>query len=861
MIRNVLPSHLHDSRLERSARGLWLSCGTPRDIPKGSEDMDVSRTDAAAAAGAARRSTGTRYTQWIAPLALSAVTAGCSSLGILSDNQKAKQDSMAETLAESARIEAASSRRNRRASQSPEELLRLGESELAAHSRTQDPTHLAGAKRHFQTVLQEQPGHATAHHRLAVIADLERDYATASRHYHQAIQASPNDPHLLHDIGYSYALQGKHQDAIPYFQRSIQVDPSFEPAVRKLADAYIRTGQDDAARQTLLQIMPQPQAAQEIAQLKRHNEADSQTLLGKVKNRLHDLRPDSQSKEQSPTQQLMAELELARAESERLKTDQSQPYGQRPSNANYDIRSMQHGAKVPDAHLSQALAEIDYVHRPTMAPHVIDPRGGGMTTPDAASPWGNAPASQMPQINGGQLAGYYAASPGQGGMGPNGGYGTQMQVAPNQPQSVDPSYTPHNAQFAAAAAPAPQSAGPGQFGERGMDRGAVQPWPSRNWREQSAGQPGMMAQGSSANRSMIQPAGGPLPGPGSRYEAQPMNGAPVSQADHFVDVTLSQTGSPAQAAPVITPPRTLQPTFQQPSFSTPQPPSTPQSPAAVPQNFQAPQVTIPQRSPEDDLRAAAAVGLGAGPGQMLPVIQQSQRLSPGANSTWNGLQFPQPGRILPTDRPHADLSAAAAMPGPDQGTDALRTAPNSLGQQMPSTGQYYTRPDQYAASGWGTQPNFQLQPMTPPVDTTAGQLGQNRAQLDQRYNQTIQQGFGQSPANAMMTPSVGLPPQRLQQQQLPPSQGANGWSQQAVVPTGGSVQTPEQYPSTPYGTQSVNYSQPSADTGPMVTPTLQPPAYAPNVVVPDRYQPQTWQQDPGQYGPSSYNGPVISPRR
>jgi Tfp pilus assembly protein PilF len=835
--------------------------------------MDVARTRAAPVLRNAARAG--RRALLVLP-ATACLAAGCQSIDLFSGKDKpSPQAEMAAALQESARIEAAATNRPNpglgSVPPSIDEQIRLGELELESHSRDQNPAHMAAAKHYFGGVLQAQPGHPKAHHRLAVIADLEKDFATAAQHYSQAMRGTPGDPYLLHDIGYSYILQGKYEDAIPYLQRSAQVSPGFEPAVRKLADVYVRTGQPELARQTLQQVLPEQQAAQEVAQLRRMADpAAKPSLFGKVKNNLQDLRPEQRSASEDPTQKLLAELQQARQDGERLRAEKNAqrqaPPGANPWGGERDPRYAAPQPAVPDANLAQAMAQIDRSSQraygpapgsPAAGAYYGDPQGRVMTADGAISPWGDQ--------TGVTLAGGYPPAPQYGpSSGPmTGGQVPFTQVAPNAPQSVDPSYQPapayyppQNPAFGAVGQTADVSAGPGgvQYAEiiRGTERGVAQPWPSRSWRDQGASPQGApRPQGSD-----IQLAGGPLAAPGALSPSLGGN-LGVSRADLM------------QPPPVnvgLTPP----------SFGA--------TPAGQPSplSFQTPPMLSagPPAAADDDLRAAAAAGLGAGPGQMLPVFQQTERLSPGSNSGWNGLQFAQPGRQLPTDRPPADLSRAWQMPGPQPGmSGAQAPPPSSLGQQMPSTGQYLTQPDHYSTGGWGTQPNFQAQAPVMPQPTSQGSYDQQRAQYNQQYNSMIRQMHSQSPAGVIPTPSAGIP---IDRPPVPSSQ-MNSWygGQNPSPAADGRFVTPDRYPSAP-----AQGTTPSWGVTPQVAPnsgpsnTLPPATYSSNVVVPEAYQPAGRPQvnarppvQPQGYGsaPSygsaastgtsgGYNGPIITPR-
>ena len=144
--------------------------------------------------------------------------------------------------------------------------------------------NLQEAQSKYAAVVQRQPNHPVAHHRLGVIADRQQDYMTAQRHYFAALNATPNEPNLLNDIGYSFLLQSRYPEAENYLQSALQKNPKQSNAINNLGLLYAKQGQTDRAlamlRMTnseaeaqakLTRLMPSgrnaaPQAGQMIAQ-------------------------------------------------------------------------------------------------------------------------------------------------------------------------------------------------------------------------------------------------------------------------------------------------------------------------------------------------------------------------------------------------------------------------------------------------------------------------------------------------------------------------------------------------------------------------------------------------------------------
>ncbi len=114
----------------------------------------------------------------------------------------------------------------------------------------------AQAAHFYERVLRDEPGHAIAHHRLAVIADQTQDYPAAERHYRAALLARPGDPTILNDLGYSYLLQGRLAESERVLRETISASGPTERAITNLALLYALTGDQDRALEVLAMTAP-----------------------------------------------------------------------------------------------------------------------------------------------------------------------------------------------------------------------------------------------------------------------------------------------------------------------------------------------------------------------------------------------------------------------------------------------------------------------------------------------------------------------------------------------------------------------------------------------------------------------------
>ncbi len=127
--------------------------------------------------------------------------------------------------------------------------------------------NLQEAQSKYSAVVQRQPSHPVANHRLGVIADRQQDYITAQRHYFAALSTTPNDPNLLNDIGYSFLMQQRYAEAENYLQGALQKNPKHSHAINNLGSLYAKQGQPDRALAMLRMTNSEAEAQAKLARL------------------------------------------------------------------------------------------------------------------------------------------------------------------------------------------------------------------------------------------------------------------------------------------------------------------------------------------------------------------------------------------------------------------------------------------------------------------------------------------------------------------------------------------------------------------------------------------------------------------
>lgn len=134
----------------------------------------------------------------------------------------------------------------------------------AEAERAKEAGDNASALHAYRRLLVLDPGHADAHHHLAVAADLEQDFRVAEQHYRAALEREPRNPHLHTSLGWSLFLQHRDGEAVGELRRALELDPEHATALYNMgwlaahrgdeveALEYFRRGGTEAQAQALL---------------------------------------------------------------------------------------------------------------------------------------------------------------------------------------------------------------------------------------------------------------------------------------------------------------------------------------------------------------------------------------------------------------------------------------------------------------------------------------------------------------------------------------------------------------------------------------------------------------------------------
>lgn len=772
---------------------------------------------------------------------------------------------------------------------SVDEHLQSGEAEL-------NLGHFVEARTHFESVLKEQPQHGKANHRMGVLCDKLGDYASAERYYRLAILQDPEDAAILSDLGYSYWLQGRYDESESVLMQARQLDPQYKNAIANLGMVYGTTGREQEALAMFRQIGDEATAQDFMKQVAAlaSNSNTSPTTGGPMSPIVQTGHEITSSRETSrvdlenvnePTREILELMEEGRRQQElaeqardreraartaaaqqrqtppfvknRLNSQHGyvpqmagvDPFGAQPYN---HPNKPQDQPRVPDAYLSEALARIDRSDRrtPPSGPITLGPNSNSQpnTAPQASPNLSSSPtqitSSGVPQSSP-QQGPHYASQPPQTPMReqgqpavtpygylpatPNGSFTSQPMATTQaaQPQQMPPTVASMSEQ-SPETQPSQQEMSPAviTYGTPKRNPGYSRPPQT---------QPQMMStppMNPPVNMGVRQASGftQSSDGPGAIGQHD-LGQQPVEHAYHQQQQGAQPSIDLLSAAnnPNATPPNPAETTAVQPQTSpAPQTPGSqwPLVPAAT---------TDPNDPYQQARRQAAIMGLGAGPEQLFPYVQQTQRAVPGSSSMWNGAQYPPPQRQLPTNRNPADLSPSFASP---QATN-LTPGPNYQGHLLPPVAAPVNTATQFGAPASVSHQQFQQPTYEVPPATTYTQTYENiRQQSNQQLSQLIDQTYGQS----VQTPPSGvaaLPSQTYhapQTEQLSqyntPQTGRSG--QATNVP--GPQLTPPQFsvPTSPV-TQIQQYGTPETDTPHQPTHS----SASQGIVIPEQYRPAT----------------------
>lgn len=822
------------------------------EILSGSESRLCVRSQAVPAGGYGRQR---RRCHWSLVVGALLMACGCQSTNSLSrfspkpKNEDISQDQKKSVLAilgkksekgEAGLPDAAGAKSE---GDSTDAMLDKGENALAAYYKDSSATHLTEAHRCYEQVLAQSPGNTDAHHGLAIVSDLQKNFGAAEVHYRAALEKDPKNGRILGDLGYSYLLQNKLSESEKTLVQATKIDPGNTQAFKNLGYVYAKQGNYHQAEATFRRAMNDMEVRQELAQLFPNGRPDMEKPgeQGKL---------PWQSKKGITTNEFAIQMSQAREQSlaelkqrQKLLEDSSAP----ALSLEQMKEELTQLAKERDDAIRLAESRTQQSNN---MPLVLGP------------PAGQNSMENRGYNNPGQ-SGYPNAAPNQYVGTQSGGQG--QYPSPNGPRYQRPNGVPNNYDTVNGQA--------------------------------AVGQPPMNMSGGRSVANTFYPNGTPQPGMQNRNDIEQTSGGygdPRSNEHALHQTNLGvdpRTGMPMSGGiqqvdgrgPLLVPN-----TYGNPSQGGNQYNSPNAANSAPPANQPG--------SYEDAKRRAAFAGMG-GPEMMFPQVNTPQidggnRLAPGTGSTWNGGQYPQPLRMLPMDASPHDLDALSKLP-----SEQMTVQPSNTGMLNAPTGRSFSNPNFEQPlnpqipldSPLGNQgTNFQDQaypnqkPRLQPSGTgynlyeaATNSDPRNGVNADlQQYGQTMHYNSAQDNQNAwgrVLNPGAYTPEQPQVQN---PSQLMNsGWNQQQLSP---GITVPPPYSSRNLQQSSDPYSQNggygnSSESLPRIgnsdylgssqgqSYSNEPaPIYSPGVRVPASYNNGNATRASGPYG-QGYDGPRITP--
>ncbi len=685
-----------------------------------------------------------------------------------------------------------------RTEQESEASIKLGQQEIIAWYQDENDRHIATARKHFQKSLELQPTqNVEAHHGLAVVADLEKNFKEAEKQYQYALAQAPSDSKILGNLGYSYLLQNRLAESERYLLRSTQVDPTNTDAVKHLGDVYLAQGRPGEAQATYSKIMSS-EAARQLAseQVKPTPEKQEESLLGK-------LMPGHQQKsnaETTPNQPSMAELQN-RAAMSRVQQPAREEFSGLPR-ISPDMQHQSHSQYAPEQQLKDQLAAIDRERYQNHQGSAIS-MNSSTGAIDQSSLGSQQTRSPQPLNAREQYAQNFQQQPrdsrqdyrGNG----NRSQGTalfigregeisnlsnpQQQVARQQQQQVvrqsptqlpqissgqlvnsdfNPQQPPEGSRFPTGTISQTQYLTQQTASHDPLQKpwsGASTPEQQNNAQTNRAQQVGYHPQNPSSQQG-TRNLGYEYP-TNDQSVATPSSPAQVYSGRRNVTETPNRNSPGAPASPrqasqqFSNPPQQFNNYSEQFNNSNQYQKSDQYQPSQI--NTNSPKAPSSRNAFEEASLEAARMGMGLGPGSMFPTMNQTApQQQPGANSRWNGSSYSQPNRILPTDMAPVDLQQAFDRP-----------TVNSMGQQVP-TSEVTNRPEQFGtASRYDAhlqQQNYQtpghqqqlLQQQRSQQQQMEQQLAQQRMPANQQLNQQMQGAWNQRQMS-LHTPAPNAP--------------------------------------------------------------------------------------------------------
>ena len=99
----------------------------------------------------------------------------------------------------------------------------------------------------YKQALQVTPDSPEVNHRLAILADKQKQYSVADEHYQAALRVQPRNINLMSDLGYSYYLRGDLRQAEITLKQALDIDRTHQMAMANLGAVYAQQNRREEA--------------------------------------------------------------------------------------------------------------------------------------------------------------------------------------------------------------------------------------------------------------------------------------------------------------------------------------------------------------------------------------------------------------------------------------------------------------------------------------------------------------------------------------------------------------------------------------------------------------------------------------
>ncbi len=106
------------------------------------------------------------------------------------------------------------------------------------------------AEKSFKTAIKLNPGFAPAYTNMGFVAIGRNDFKKALTFFSKSLEASPDTASPHYGLGLVYVHYGKIAYALQHLKKSLELKPQQSPALEKLAELQLKTGQYGAALRT-----------------------------------------------------------------------------------------------------------------------------------------------------------------------------------------------------------------------------------------------------------------------------------------------------------------------------------------------------------------------------------------------------------------------------------------------------------------------------------------------------------------------------------------------------------------------------------------------------------------------------------